>query len=118
MQSILRKASYGPVKVFWLDREEAIRILKEKVSSILKEQRDVKKVFLFGSLAQGTAVPGSDADLLLVLSSSSKRFLDRSLQFLPYFEDVGLPVDLFCYTEEELEQISFAKSALRNALPL
>ena len=33
----------------------------------------------FGSLAEGRAVPGSDADVLVLLSHSETRWLDRPL---------------------------------------
>ena len=47
---------------------------------------------LFGSLQRGDAVPGSDADLL---------FADRAAAYRP--KGVGIPVDLFVYTRDELD---------------
>ncbi len=37
---------------------------------------------------------------------------------MTYFEDVGLLVDLFCYTEEEIGRIPSAKRALESGLEL
>lgn len=61
---------------------------------------EVEEVWLFGSLARGEAVPGSDADLLIVLSDSPASFLDRAVRYLPEFCGVG--VDILAYTRAEL----------------
>ena len=55
---------------------------------------------LFGSMARGDAVPGSDLDLLVVVTSSDRSFLDR----MPLYSLDGVPVgvDVFPYTEAEL----------------
>ncbi|GAB6063117.1 nucleotidyltransferase domain-containing protein [Deferrisoma palaeochoriense] len=104
--------------VFSLDREEALRRVREAAERLGRERPEVRFVGLFGSLAKGTAVPGSDADLIVVLDPTDLRFLDRPLRYGPYFEGVGLDVDLFCYTPEELPRTPLARTALREALPL
>jgi len=63
---------------------------------------DVLAVILFGSLARGDHNAFSDADVLIVLSRSEKPFLERIPDFLP--RGVGVPVDVFPYTAEELGQ--------------
>lgn len=78
----------------------------------------MEEVRLFGSLAEGRAVPGSDADLLLILKETEISFPERSQLYLDYFVEVGLPCDLFCYTREELEKIPFAREAFRRSIPL
>ena len=67
---------------------------------------EVERVLLFGSLARGEAVPGSDADLLLILSSAGQPFLERIPRYLP----TGLPlgVDVFPYTGDEIERMRAA----------
>lgn len=112
MPSLVRKQSYGSVTVFWLDREAAVLAVKERSKKILQERCDVKKIYLFGSLVTGKAVPGSDADVLIVLTRSDKRFIDRPLEFYKYFENIGIPVDLFCYTEDEINRTTLAQSAV------
>ncbi len=104
--------------VFWLDRAEALRRLSQAASRLVEERPDVRAVYLFGSLTEGRAVPGSDADILILLESSDRRWLDRPLEFYPYFEGVGLPVDLFCYTVAEVEQVALARHALARGLLL
>lgn len=118
MPSVVLSRSYGSVRVFWLDREKALRRVREAASRLLRERPEVLGVYLFGSLAEGRAVPGSDADLLILLRRSERRFLDRPLEYLPAFDEVGLPVDLFCYTPEEAERVPLAGRARQTAIPL
>jgi predicted nucleotidyltransferase len=106
------------VKVFWLDRERALENVREGARRLGSAKPQVLSVSLFGSLAEGRAVPGSDADVLVLLSSSGVRFLDRPLEYLPFFSDCGIGVDLFCYTLDEAELVPFAKNALSHALTL
>ena len=118
MQSVVRKKSYGSVTVFWLDRSEALRRLAEAARRLLDERPQVKAVYLFGSLAANRAVPGSDADILVLLEASDRRGVDRPADFYPYFAGVGLPVDLFCYTVAEAVQSPLARQALSRGILL
>ncbi len=61
---------------------------------------EVVEVWLFGSVARGEAVPGSDADLFIILDDCQLPFLERSLAYQPEF--CGIGVDVFAYTREEL----------------
>jgi predicted nucleotidyltransferase len=67
---------------------------------------EVERVLLFGSLARGEAAPGSDADLLLILSSAGQPFPERIPRYLP----TGLPlgVDVFPHTTDEIERMQAA----------
>ncbi|MFO8240414.1 MAG: nucleotidyltransferase domain-containing protein [Dissulfuribacterales bacterium] len=76
---------------------------------------EIERVLLFGSLARGEAAPGSDADLLLVLSSAADPFLNRIPKYIP----MGLPigVDVFPYTQEEISRmLADGNLFLRRAL--
>jgi predicted nucleotidyltransferase len=91
--------------------------LTEAARILAAERSDVAAVYLFGSLPDGRAVPGSDADLLILLEHSVRRWLDRPVEFQRYFSDIGLPVELFCYTRAEVERTPFAQSVIaRGAL--
>jgi predicted nucleotidyltransferase len=118
MPSLIQKKSYGSVKVFWLERELAISVLKERAVRLVQKNTNVLAVILFGSLAENRAIPGSDADILIVLSESNERFIDRPLNFFHYFEGLGLPVELFCYTEDEIPRVPLAKAAAARGLVL
>ena len=67
----------------------------------LKARRpEIERAVLFGSLQRGGAVPGSDADVLLVLRTTDLPFSERAAVYRP--EGAGIPVDLFVYTCAEL----------------
>ena len=103
MPSIIRKESYGSVTVFWLNRD----LLKQEVAKAAQrtaaENSEVHRIVLFGSVATGAAVPTSDVDLLIIVSHSRDRYLDRPMRYQPYFEEIGMATDLFVYTAEEVE---------------
>jgi predicted nucleotidyltransferase len=96
-----RSASLSTVGVTWFDSEAVRRALDAYVGTLVREHPEVDEVILFGSVATGTAVPGSDVDLLLVLSAADRPFLDRIPRFLPTGFPVG--VDVFPYTRAEIE---------------
>jgi predicted nucleotidyltransferase len=64
---------------------------------------EIEKVILFGSLARGDAVPGSDADLLLILRECDLPFEERGTRY--QISGVGIGVDLFAYTMAELDRM-------------
>lgn len=106
------------MRVSWLDTEEALRRLRRAAEALLRRRREVLGVYLFGSLAEGRAVPGSDADVLVLLERSDRPWTERALDLRPDFDDAGLPVDLFCYTPEELLRTPFAREARARAVTL
>lgn len=42
----------------------------------------------------------------------------RPLEFHRFFEDCGMPLELFCYTEEEAASNRLARRALERGVPL
>lgn len=94
------------VRVFRLDREGSLKRLQDCARDLLKARSDVEEVWLFGSMARNDARPGSDADLLIVLSDSSDGFLDRTPSLARHFDGVGVGCDILAYTESELAQLT------------
>lgn len=84
------------------------------------QHEEVVQVVLFGSVASGRAVPSSDADILVVVRDSDTPFLDRAALFRDYFSDIGVGVDLFVYTQQEVSgsSIPVAATALRTGIEL
>jgi len=70
----------------------------------MSNNSSVEKVILFGSLAVDRATAFSDADILIIVKDSTKRFIDRPNDFSEYFQNMGVEVDLFVYTRKEIEQ--------------
>ena len=119
-RSVIRKQSFGTVKVFWLDRSLLKSRIMQAARSLSREHEEVVQVVLFGSVASDRAVPSSDADILVVVRDSDTPFLDRSSLFRGYFSDIGVGVDLFVYTQQEVasSRIPVAIAALRTGIEL
>jgi predicted nucleotidyltransferase len=91
------------VKVTFLDREGIIEKLRRISSDILKGNKNILGIYLFGSLAGGRSVPGSDADILIVLREDRRRFIDRMTEFLRLYLRIPIAIDVFPYTGDELK---------------
>ena len=73
------------------------------MKALQAQHPEIERAVLFGSLQRGDAVPGSDADVLLVLRTTDLPFSERAAVYRP--EGVGIPVDLFGYTRKELDDM-------------
>ena len=98
--SVIQSTSSPSVKVYWINLNELKACLTEAIEGMAARHPEVAEVWLFGSVARGEAVPGSDADLFIVLDDCELPFLERSLAYQPEFCGVG--VDVFAYTRVEL----------------
>lgn len=81
-----------------------------------KENPVVKEIVLFGSLAQKRGVPGSDANILIVLWKDDRPFPERVGAWLAKF-DLDFPVEVFPYTVDELDN-PLAQEALSKGMRL
>lgn len=109
------------VKITYFDRAGVLAALGRYVAALVADHPEVRRIVLFGSLARGDAVPGSDVDLLIVVAHSSLPFRERIPQYLPDGFPVGM--DVFPYTEEEIEAMqaegnSFIRRALSEGIVL
>lgn len=109
------------MKVTSLDREAVRKKLKRAVGDLARQRPEIEKVILFGSLTGDRAVPGSDADLLFVLSSSDLPFLARIPFYIP--EGCMVGVDVFPYTKAEVDEMlasgnSFVTRALSEGVEI
>ncbi|HYB42919.1 MAG TPA: nucleotidyltransferase domain-containing protein [Candidatus Methylomirabilis sp.] len=71
------------------------------MKALVARHAGVREVWLFGSLARGTATPRSDADLLIVVDRDDRRPLDRAPEFLFSLEGLGRPADVLVLTDAE-----------------
>jgi hypothetical protein len=90
------------VTFYRLDREHIERALESYVQALAADP-DVLAVVLFGSIARGEATAMSDADVLIILSGSSKPFHAR----IPDYRRSGirLAMDVFPYTLAEAQDM-------------
>jgi hypothetical protein len=76
----------------------------------------VKRMFLFGSAAEGKMGPDSDVDLLVVSSRfRGKKFFKRAIGMHSYWK-LGRPVDFLCYTPEEFQRLRKKVTIVREAV--
>lgn len=119
--SLRRIRFSGSVRIVSLDREAALREVRQAAERLARQHPEVEEVILFGSLASGTAGPASDADLLVVLRDSELAFPQRIARYLP--DGCRIAVDLFPYTRGELEQVAaegrrLVKEAIESGIRL
>ncbi len=116
LPSVYVRRSCGSSRATYLDRTAAVAQLRLLAQRLIDSHADVLQVWLFGSLARMGAVPGSDADLLLVLARHAQpRWFDRAPEFAAAFADTDLPVELFPYTQEELVRLEAGGTGLIRA---
>lgn len=105
--SAVRWKSYGSVRVAWLDKEQALKEVKQAAQNLVARDPRVLAVGLFGSLARGDAGAWSDADVLILLREHPmRRWFDRIPEYLDAFASVSLPVDVFPYTYAEARRLA------------
>jgi len=91
---------------------DLVKKFKERIGKQLK----INRIFLFGSRAKGTYSTESDFDLIIVSEEfKNVPWHKRPLQFyLAWKEDY--PLEILCYTSEELEQKQRTSYLVREAL--
>jgi len=92
------------VSVTWFDEDAVWRAVEAHARALAARCPEIEEIRVFGSLVKGTAVPGSDVDLLIVLSASHVSFLDRISAYLPGAFPCG--VDVFPYTRAEIARMT------------
>ena len=116
MRSVIQKKSFNSVKVFYLDKKLLEKRIKEGIKKIIRECKEVEKIVVFGSFAKNRMTVSSDIDILIIVNSSSEKFLDRPLKYKKYF-NLGIDVDIFVYTIEETEKgIPLVETALKDGI--
>lgn len=98
------------VSVTWFDSDAVWRAVEAHARALVARRPEIEEIRVFGSLVNGTAVPGSDVDLLIILSASDRPFLDRIPTFLP--GAFPCPVDVFPYTRAEIARMTSEGNAL------
>jgi predicted nucleotidyltransferase len=96
--------------------EELLGKIKSFIEK-LTSRVNIKKVYLFGSVARNDFNEGSDIDLAII-GDFKERFLDRSDKILEMTE---LPIEPLCYTEKEFEEMRrkgnpFVKEILKGKM--
>lgn len=99
MLSAVQKKSCGSVQVYSVDKNAVEQALDRFVAAC-EQRQEILGVVLFGSMVEGGFGVGSDVDLLLILATSDRTFLDRISLYQP--DGFPVDVDVFPYTWEEV----------------
>jgi predicted nucleotidyltransferase len=83
-----------------VDEEQVRRSMTELASRLFRDHPELEEIVVFGSFEQGNYAPGSDLDVLLVLTDSPRPIRDRHALYLP--DAFPVPLDLFPFTRAEL----------------
>lgn len=95
------------------ERKEKLRAELYKILEKIRT-RDVQRVILFGSLAEGSLHSTSDIDLIII-QKTDKRFLDRLEEWYTFLEpDVAM--DILVYTPAEIEEMMTWNRFINKAL--
>ena len=116
MQSFVVEESLNSVTVFWLEQERLIAEICTLAREIGEEDANIITIILFGSLAEGRGVPGSDADILIILKRDDRPFMDRFSDWQDRFS-LDFPVEIFPFTEKELDN-PIAIEAMKKGFPV
>jgi len=100
---MLRKRSSNSVEIMSIDRDSLLRELESIAEQIGSNDPTVCEVRLYGSFWTGNFTPLSDLDLLILVSDSEQRFLQRSDAYRDYFLHLPLDTDIKVYTLQEVE---------------
>jgi predicted nucleotidyltransferase len=116
MQSYIVEESLNSVKIFWLDQERLRAELTRTAQRVGSGDENIVKIILFGSLAEDRGVPGSDADILIILKRATEPFMNRIEAWAAKFL-VDFPIELFPYTVEELHT-PLVQEAMKKGITL
>jgi predicted nucleotidyltransferase len=94
--------------------EEPIKELQEVVRRLVNSLQP-EQIYLFGSYAHGTQIPGeSDIDLLVIVPHSDLPRHQREARSYDTLWGLATPVDLVVLTREEFNRTSRVRTSLAS----
>ena len=114
-----RSWSSAEIKLFKLDYSRVIKELKEYARKAL--EKGAYAVILIGSLARGDYTAFSDADLVIIVSQSSRKPIERIKDYID--PSLSIDVEPRVYTIDELlrmarEKRRIVREILEHGIPL
>lgn len=83
------------------ERKKELEHELERVTKMLRKDKEIRLVMLFGSLARGDVSGKSDMDMIII-KNTKKRFLDRLDEIYSTLVP-NVALDIFVYTPEEFK---------------
>ena len=91
------------VRVISANKTEVARAVEAYAARIRQTNPEITNIIWFGSWINGIPTPGSDVDLCIVVSDSTKPRHERGVDYLPLGFPVG--IDIHVYTIAEFEAL-------------
>ncbi len=98
----------------WPNKQSVDRAVRAWAHDAVAGRRDIVRVGYFGSYARGDWGVGSDLDLVVVITHSSKPPNRRALEW--NLSDLPVSADLIVYTEQEWNQLQQAGARFARTL--
>lgn len=95
------------------ERKKELEHELERVTKMLRKDKDIKLLILFGSLARGDISAKSDIDMIII-KDTKKKFLDRLDEIYSILVP-NVALDILVYTPEEFKSMK-NRSFIRNAV--
>ena len=89
--------------IVFCDREAVLREARAAADAIRSAHPEVRRVFLYGSLARGSGGPRSDIDLVVIIAGTPLPPRERAPHFTPVWPR---PLDVTVYTEAEVARFA------------
>jgi len=86
--------------------------LRKEVVRRLVDEFQPEEIYLFGSHAWGKPTADSDLDLLVIVSQSHQKPIQRAIRAQRSLRGVKVPVDVLVKTRREFENYSSVKASL------
>ncbi len=89
-----------------LSKDEVIKLVNEFIQ-LLRQQHDVREVYLFGSFAKSIAKEYSDIDLAVVLGSLDKSIsppYDEHFKIFHEAQKFNSLLEVVCFNKEEFDR--------------
>jgi predicted nucleotidyltransferase len=120
---MLQEKSYGSVQILSINYKILLEELRRIARTIKKTDSAVKKIFLFGSFAQGNYTPESDIDLLIIIEDTDVPFLFRRDKYIGFYMSIPFDMNILVYTQREIDNLTidknkFISEALTNSVEL
>lgn len=86
--------------------------LREEVVRRLVDEFHPEAIYLFGSHAWGKPTADSDLDLLVIVSQSRQKPIQRAIRAQRSLRGLKVPVDVLVKTRKEFDNFSSVKASL------
>lgn len=103
---MLQRQYLDGVEILSVDEKKIIKKLKEIAEEIKLKHSGIKEIILFGSFSKKEYTPQSDIDIAIVIDKTEKKFIERADEFIDYFSEIPLDVNLIVYTFEEIDKMA------------